>query len=99
MAASISFRFASEAAFEPLSGLAAPASVAAVRQEVLGRRPAAREALHGARNLAASGWKVLFTDAGTKAGACVCPRRPGGTGRLAGVHIHSPARPCVRGVG
>jgi hypothetical protein len=69
MAASIAFRFPNEATFEALAGLATPASVSAVRQQVLDRRPAAREALHGTRNLAASGWKVLFTDAADKAGA------------------------------
>ena len=64
--ASISFRFPHEQAFETLSGLASPVTVSALCALVLERRPAAAEALHGSRNLAASGWRMLLTDASTK---------------------------------
>jgi hypothetical protein len=64
--AAVSFRFPHEQAFETLSGLASPVTVGALCARVLERRPAAAEALHGSRNLAASGWRMLLTDASTK---------------------------------
>jgi len=69
MSSAISFRFPSDApaTFEELQ--AGPASVSDLRRAILARRPAAQEALHGARALAAAGWKLLLTDVDSKAGA------------------------------
>lgn len=69
MAGVVSFRFPHETVFEQLPGLDSPVTVGALRTRVLERRPAAAEALHGSRNLAASGWRMLLTDASTKTGA------------------------------
>ncbi len=67
-AGGVSFRFPSEppGAFEAVGGAT---RVAQLRSAILERRPAAREALHGAAGLAAAGWKLLLTDAATKTGA------------------------------
>ena len=66
MAAVISFRFPSEPAFEQLAGCS---RVSEVRAAILERRPTAHDALHGNAGLAASGWKLLLTDAASKTGA------------------------------
>ena len=65
--ASVAFRFPSEASFEQAGGVT---RVGELRALILERRPAAREALHGAAGLAAAGWKLLLTDAASKTGAC-----------------------------
>ena len=62
----VSFRFPSEPAFEQVAGCS---RVAEVRAAILERRPAARDALHGAAALAASGWRLLLTDVASKTGA------------------------------
>jgi hypothetical protein len=65
--AGVCFRFPSEAAFERAGGRT---RVGELRALILERRPAARDALHGAAGLAAAGWKLLLTDAASKTGAC-----------------------------
>jgi hypothetical protein len=64
--ASVAFRFPSEASFEQAGGVT---RVGELRALILERRPAAREALHGAAGLSAAGWKLLLTDAASKTGA------------------------------
>ena len=63
------FRFPSESSREPLAEAGVELSVKEARAAGLSRRPAARDSLHGARALAASGWKLLLTDEATKTGA------------------------------
>ena len=67
MAASVSFRFPSEPAFQLLPGAR---RVAEVRAAILAARPAAADALRGL-----SGWKLLLTDEASKTGAC-CAAAP-----------------------